>query len=173
MIDPNGSQGAYNLAMMDIFLRVKTVVVSLGIVFSALESPQATDTLHISQVPIVAEKAPVEVPLDDKQAIQDFILRESQESGINPEVMLCIARHESHFYSEAVGDTKLVCKQTGEPMESVGIWQINSCHHPEVPRSVALSITSSTAWAIQNVQNGKIKEWSTYATYCDHLPVFQ
>lgn len=67
--------------------------------------------------------------------------------------MYLIANCESGFNTYVVGDGHLICKRTGLPIRSRGIWQINDCAHPEVSDAQAFDPIWSTNWA-------KKKEWN-------------
>lgn len=82
--------------------------------------------------------------------------------GLNADLAVCIAEHESQFRPDALGDRHLTCPMTGEPQRSRGLFQISDCWHPEVSDEVAFSVSSSTEWALNRMQQGYLHEWSTY-----------
>ncbi|MBK5255235.1 MAG: transglycosylase SLT domain-containing protein [Vicinamibacteria bacterium] len=82
--------------------------------------------------------------------------------GINADLAVCIAEHESRFRPDALGDSHLTCPMTGEPQRSRGLFQISDCWHPEVSDEVAFSVSSATEWALARMQRGYAREWSTY-----------
>lgn len=75
-------------------------------------------------------------------------------------LMYKIAQCESNFDTHAIGDGHLICKQTGEPIRSRGIWQINNCAYPEITDEQAFDPVWSTQWAKEQFEKGLAeKEW--------------
>lgn len=91
---------------------------------------------------------------------QEYIVRRSNEIGVNPALSICIVKHESNFLDVP-----------GDHGNSVGPWQISMIWHPEVATSTSHSLAGSTTWALLWIKNGHVKEWSTYALYCSHIPL--
>jgi hypothetical protein len=97
-----------------------------------------------------------------KRLPQEYVAHQAAKVGLDAELTVCIAEHESRFRPDALGDSHLTCPMTGEPQRSRGLFQISDCWHPEVSDEVAFSITSSTEWALDRMQQGYAHEWSTY-----------
>jgi hypothetical protein len=84
--------------------------------------------------------------------VKAYIQAQAMEHGVNPKLALWIVKHESEFNPHAKGD--------GEA--SRGLWQISKIYHPEVSDAAAFDVASSTAWSLERIRAGKVKEWSTY-----------
>lgn len=97
-----------------------------------------------------------------KRLPQEYVAAQATKVGLNAELALCIAEHESRFQPDALGDSHLTCPMTGEPQRSRGLFQISDCWHPEVSDEVAFSVSSATQWALARLQQGYGREWSTY-----------
>lgn len=97
----------------------------------------------------------------EKPSVEEIIVSKAEEYGVPVDLALFIAKEESQFNPSAVGDTHLICEATGKPIRSRGIWQINSCAHPDVSDELAFNVASSTDWAMPLLK--KTPEiWSTY-----------
>jgi hypothetical protein len=86
------------------------------------------------------------------RAVKIYVQAQAVEYGVNPKLALWIVKHESEFNPRARGD--------GEA--SRGLWQISRIYHPEVSDEAAFDVASSTAWSLERIRSGKVKEWSTY-----------
>lgn len=94
-------------------------------------------------------------PQSEKMSAQElraYVQTQAMESGVSPKLALWIVKHESSFNPSAQGD--------GEA--SRGLWQISRIYHPEVSDAMAFGVASSTAWSLERIRSGKVKEWSTY-----------
>jgi hypothetical protein len=94
----------------------------------------------------------------EAQELMAFIRTKALEHGVNPDLALWIARHESGFNPRAQGD--------GDA--SRGLWQISKIYHPEVSDGAAFGVASSTEWSLERIRSGKANEWSTYR-FCKTL----
>ena len=90
-----------------------------------------------------------------------YIRSQAPLYGINPDVVVCIAKHESNFKEKATGDKG----------QSRGTFQISRIWHPEVSDVAAYSLEASTAWTLTRLTQGFAYEWTTYRNDCSHLPV--
>jgi soluble lytic murein transglycosylase-like protein len=84
--------------------------------------------------------------------VKAYVQTQAMQHGVDPKLALWIVRHESSFDPRAQGD--------GEA--SRGLWQISKIYHPEVSDATAFDVASSTAWSLERIRSGKVKEWSTY-----------
>src|SRR5262249_18699541 len=92
------------------------------------------------------------------QTIRAYVEAQAVQHGVSPALAVWIVKHQSSFNPRARGD--------GEA--SRGLWQISRIYHPEVTDATAFSVTSSTAWSLERIREGKADEWSTYH-YCKAL----
>ena len=99
-------------------------------------------------------------------AITELVRSEAVENGINPNLALCIASHESQLDPTKIGDT---ASKTGL---SYGLWQIHLWAHKDVTETEALNPVSSTLWAMNQLKEGNAPIWTTYDEYCSSTPVF-
>lgn len=107
----------------------------------------------------------------------NYVEHEAPLYGINPNLAVCIAYNESQWQGNRIGDDDKICPDVSSPNygkreHSRGWWQISDCYHPEVSNAVAFSLVSSTQWALNQIANGKVTQWSTYKLYCSGIPVF-
>ena len=111
---------------------------------------------HRGQLAGLSRMAPDTLKLQsdspDAREVKAFIRTEALERGVNPNLALWIAKHESGFNPRAKGD--------GEA--SRGLWQISKIYHPEVSDAAAFGVASSTEWSLERIRSGKVNEWSTY-----------
>ncbi len=104
-------------------------------------------------------------------SISLYVAKQCALQNVSVKQCLAIIEHESQFNPKASGDDELICKSgpnKGKPVQSRGLWQINSCAWPEVTDDVAFSIVSSTQWAIPHFKQNPWW-WSTYKLYKIYL----
>lgn len=88
--------------------------------------------------------------------IRDYISTEALVVGIDPQMALAVARNESRFNPNAVGDHG----------ESLGIWQIHMPAHTDISPENARNVVFSTEWALTTMKNnGGCQIWSTCPTH--------
>lgn len=108
----------------------------------------------------------------DKKWLDSFITKKAIEYGVNPKLAICIARKESLNYKKEVilgqedGDGHLICnykwsEHYGEPIRSVGMWQWNTCAHPNIPILDAQDPLEATELAMPALRDNPWI-WSTY-----------
>ena len=119
-----------------------------------------------NQRTILEEISPIESieeikKLKEKIDIQEFIVSVAKQHNVDPQLALFIVRRESNFNPNVIGDGDKVCKRTGKPIRSRGLFQINDCVWPEISDEEAFSVVSSTIWAMPKLKE-KPKIWSTY-----------
>lgn len=100
---------------------------------------------------------------------RDYVAAHAAKLGLDVDLAVCIAEHESKFQPDALGDGHLTCPLTGAPQRSRGLFQISDCWHPEVSDEVAFSVTSATEWALSWMKDGHLSEWSTYGSCKKHV----
>jgi hypothetical protein len=89
------------------------------------------------------------------QMIEDLIREKARAQNLDENKIAFIAKCESQMEPEVVGDGHLLCKRTGQPMRSRGIWQLNDCGHPEISDEQAFDPEWSTNWAIEIFKKGR------------------
>lgn len=99
--------------------------------------------------------------LNTPYLIRSYVESQALEYGINPKMAACIVGHESQWQD-----------RDGDDGNSRGYWQISRIWHPEVSDATAYSLASSTAWSLQRIAEGHIKEWETYNLYCHDIRIF-
>jgi hypothetical protein len=126
-----------------------------------IENPSLPVQVTINKIRRVEAEGADRIPanplnLQDKKAtareVKTYVRAQALEYGVNPKLALWIVKHESEFNPRAKGD--------GEA--SRGLWQISRIYHPEVSDAAAFDVASSTAWSLERIRSGKVKEWSTY-----------
>ena len=92
--------------------------------------------------------------------------------GVDKNVALHIAEHESKFLATARGDQKIFANGNGgctnkksplygKPANARGIWAITECWWPEVTDAQADDPEWSTHWAMKQLSDGNCNLWST------------
>lgn len=84
--------------------------------------------------------------------IEDYIIYKAMAEQLDVNTVLNIARCESRFYADRVGDGG----------KSYGVFQIHLPAHPEVSAEQALNPAWNVNWAIEQMVLGKFKMWSCY-----------
>lgn len=92
--------------------------------------------------------------------IKQYVAYMAGRYDVPIERALWIAEKESQFEADRIGDTDKKCPN-GEPMQSVGVWQINLCYH-DVSIEFAQDIVSSTLWAMPRLKETP-EIWSTFS----------
>lgn len=95
------------------------------------------------------------------QDVPHTIASISNEYGVDPQMSLFLTWKESQWYNGAVGDGHLICKRTGKPIRSRGVWQINNCAHPNITDEQAFDVEWSTHWAMKEIKKNGCGIWST------------
>lgn len=90
------------------------------------------------------------VPID----LKSYVASEAKRWGVNVEMALFIAQHESTFDPTRVGDAST----------SYGMWQIHLPAHPDVTIASAQDPIWSTQWAMAHMTTPNI--WSTWRYRC-------
>jgi len=105
--------------------------------------------------------------------IKDYLVEQSIQQGVSPELVLYMAENESHFRLQAIGDMDITCPHTGKPVRSRGIFQISECWYPEITDQEAFSLASSTAFALSHIKKSKqwcMSQWTTCRAYFKSYP---
>ncbi|MBU3926088.1 transglycosylase SLT domain-containing protein [Patescibacteria group bacterium] len=124
---------------------------AVGPVFAGLMPAEPIMT-HIEPLVEVQQIGPI--------TLEDMIREKARANNLDEEKIIFIARCESQIEPEAIGDGHLFCARTQERVRSRGIWQINSCAHPEIADEQAFNPVLSTNWAIEIFKKGdESKEW--------------
>lgn len=125
------------------------------------EIPVATTTTKIKPTSPKVQRKVVKGVYPHKDEIIATINRISTEMGYpTPIIAIEIARGESRFNPNAVGDGHLTCKKTGKPIRSRGVYQINNCAHPNITDAQAFDIEWSTEWTINQLKKGNCRIWT-------------
>lgn len=94
--------------------------------------------------------------------LKDYVVVEAIASGVDTQLAIRIAGNESRFNPHPKdGDGDKICKTTGEPMRSRGMWQWNTCGHPDISDEQAYNPIISTQLAIQAIKRGECYMWTT------------
>ena len=145
------------------------LIISFFIVVSILSNSLNTLTqprvIEIVKAEIVAQNK-IEIPVVEwvemsSSSIKKFIEEKAIEYNVPIERALFIARKESNFNPDVIGDGDKICQRTGKPIRSRGLWQINDCVWTDVSDEVAFNIVSSTLWAMPKL-NETPEIWSTH-----------
>jgi len=124
-------------------------------------SQVATTTIKLKPTSPKVQRKAVVVSYPHKEEIIATINRISTEMGYpTPIIAIEIARGESRFNPNAVGDGHLTCKKTGKPIRSRGVYQINNCAHPNITDAQAFDIEWSTRWSINQLKMGNCRIWT-------------
>jgi hypothetical protein len=83
--------------------------------------------------------------------IKDYIVTESLVIGVDPQIALGIAKEESGFNPDNIGDHGT----------SHGLWQIHLPDHKDISKEQAHDIVFSTEWALKEMKKNGCKIWST------------
>jgi hypothetical protein len=83
--------------------------------------------------------------------IRDYITTEALVIGVDPQIALGVAKAESGFDPENIGDNNT----------SFGVWQIHLPAHQEISKEQANDIIFSTTWALQEMKANGCRIWST------------
>lgn len=138
-------------------IRVWCLIVAIGVIFGVMtQIPSKNVTYKVSEKPSSNSLS--------KDEIKNYIIQRSKESGINPELSLCIVKHESQFQGDRIGDTDF-------KGVSLGWWQINTWYNPTITKEFAFDLASSTDWSLKQLKAGHRKWWSTNNLYCSHIPL--
>lgn len=97
--------------------------------------------------------------------IYEKIQRYSRHFQVPPELIIHIATNESRLNPDAIGDMNIICKRTGKPVRSRGMFQISECYFPEISDRQAFDIDFSLIFVAQNIKNGKCHLWTTCRNY--------
>ncbi|MEO8361593.1 MAG: hypothetical protein ABI672_16280 [Vicinamibacteria bacterium] len=125
----------------------------------------ALSAITYNQIPRAEASVDIPSPAIVLPAIpRDYVAAHAAKLGVDADLAVCIAEHESKFQADALGDGDLICPLTGAPQRSRGLFQISDCWHPEVPDDIAFSVTSATEWALSRMKDGHLSEWSTYGS---------
>lgn len=128
---------------------------------------QATYTVSSSAI-LPPPVAPIRAP-DASSSIKAYIDAQALRNGLNPDLLDCLALHESNWDASRVGD---VGNKNGE---SYGLFQIEVAQHPDITQAEALNYEDATAWTINEILKGHISWWSVYSQkpyYCENIKVF-
>jgi len=128
------------------------LAVALNLLSIALASGIPTSTINVA-------------PSTDLSDSRAFVANEAVKYGINPALATCLVQYESQWQGDRIGD---VGNKNGE---SYGWWQIELQQHPDVTQAVAFSITSSTDWALEKINEGHVSWWTTYKDFCSMYPI--
>ena len=93
--------------------------------------------------------------------IFDRITRFANHFEVPPKLLIHMAYAESGVNPDAIGDMEIICKRTGKPVRSRGMFQISECYHPEVSDSQAKDIDFALIFTAQMIQKGRCFEWTT------------
>lgn len=88
--------------------------------------------------------------------IKDYIVVESLIAGVDPQVTIGVAKAESGFNTEAVGDHGT----------SFGVWQIHNPKQKGLTVEQCKDIIFSTTWSLNTmIKDGGCRQWSTCPKY--------
>ena len=86
-----------------------------------------------------------------QEVIKDYIVAESLIIGVNPQLALGIAKAESGFDLNNVGDHGT----------SKGLWQIHLPAHKDISSDQAFDPIFSTVWSLKEMKKNGCGIWST------------
>lgn len=145
---------------------IATAILALVFPKSYKVAPMPVQEIKTPPRAILSQTAPR--ILVSTNSIYAYVVKESKIYGIPVASTTFIVSHESQWDTQKIGDDGL-CQDPkspnyGKETTSNGLWQINSCYHPEVPISCSLDPTGrcSTLWSIRLIVAGGINQWSTY-----------
>lgn len=102
------------------------------------------------------------VSLPETLSPQELIKYYSGIYNVSETKAMDIAKKESGYHPNAVGDLNLICKATGKPVRARGIYQITECYHPEITDEQAFDPNFNIEWGIQQMAADNCKkEFST------------
>ncbi len=87
----------------------------------------------------------------DPTIITDYIIAESVASGVDPQMVLGIAKAESGLNPQAIGDHGT----------SHGLFQIHLPAHKDITKEQAEDPIFATQWSINEMKKNGCKIWST------------
>lgn len=98
--------------------------------------------------------------------VREYVAEQAKLAGISIASTTFIVSHESQWDTTRVGDDGICLDKRspnyGKKTTSRGLWQINSCYHPEVSDQCAFNLQCSTAFSLKLIAAGGINQWSTY-----------
>jgi len=131
----------------------------MALIPTRLQSAKADTENEI--IPVVAvEKIPEDIP-----GKVDYY---ADKYGVDRELAHYIAKNESRYRANAIGDMNLICVRTGAPVRARGVYQITECYHPNVSDKEAFDADENIKYAIQIIAEGKtkcIQQFSTCRNY--------
>lgn len=107
-------------------------------------------------------------PVPTVNDIQSYVEAESVVFGINPLLAACLAKYESQWHPDRIGD---IGNKNGE---SYGLFQIEVKQHNDITKNQALDYKTATIWTLEKIAEGHIKWWATYSAkpfYCAEIKV--
>ena len=104
-----------------------------------------------------------QITSERESELRQYLTAQAVLNNLNPDMVLYIVEKESGFNERAIGDMHLTCQKTGEPIRSLGIFQINTCVH-EIADETAFNYKEATAWAIPHLQT-EPHIWTAYGMW--------
>lgn len=97
--------------------------------------------------------------------VRQLVIDKSIEYGVDVNLALYVAEHESSFKHNALGDMNVYKK--GKPIRARGLWQITEFYHPNISDEQSFDPIWSTEWAMQYLKDPVVckKMWSTCRAY--------
>lgn len=105
-----------------------------------------------------------------KEYIYDRITRYSAIYGVSESLVTYVVQKESSFVNTAVGDTHLICQNTGETMRSRGIVQISDCFW-DITDEQAFDVDFSLNFLASKLSENKCHLWTTCRVYREKYPL--